>query len=334
MPRGRPPELKSARQTRAGLRLHDDERLALRAAADRAGLPLGEWLRVVGLTAAGRSDLLEQLSRVRLSREEELDVFRRRRTEEIADGLRTPTWNPYPAHLAEDPSQVSKNIAFEAALVLHVWPSQFRWDPQAVWPPAREDLSRPGADIRRSLSRRDIEARRQAVGDALLEKPSFSRLIFAFHSEDGFLLNTVLATDAALSEHKVRPYAYAFLRRNGTIEAAFSLDRDMDKEQLDLGLLGRLPQRVSAYVTLLDQLGGEAPAYVAISLHGVRGRTVHGPDESGRYRGGSPLAKDVVNLPVVQVSDPTEDVAEALRRPLDALWHTCGLRECQVVDTG
>lgn len=36
----------------------------LQDAADQAGMPLAAWVRVVCLTAAGRSDLLSQLQRV------------------------------------------------------------------------------------------------------------------------------------------------------------------------------------------------------------------------------------------------------------------------------
>lgn len=54
-----------SRETIVNFKAREDEREALRAAAERCGLTLSAWLREVALAAAGRSDLLRDLSRAR-----------------------------------------------------------------------------------------------------------------------------------------------------------------------------------------------------------------------------------------------------------------------------
>lgn len=335
MTRGRKPELDSARRSRIEVRLHERERAALVTAADRAGLPVSEWARVQLLTASGRPDLCEQLARVRPSREQELDTYRRGRCDEIRNGLKTPWWATRALESQPQP------IAFGSAAVLHFMPSELAWDPDDVWPPAIESPDNSQEALLRALRDGErwpieaIETRRAALLELLLGTRVGVQTWPTLHAEDGYILDCHVACDAMPPE-RVKPHAYSFLRRNGTIEAAFDLDHRSRDRELDLTTISDLIAQVPNSISLLHQLGATFPVHVALTLHGVRGRTVRGPSPtpttSGRYPLGHRFHDDELLLPIVTAKTPEIDVRELLRRPLDALWHFSGFPSCHLLD--
>lgn len=341
---GRAPELSEARRSRIELRLHESERRVLDEAALRAGLPLGEWLRVVGLTSAGAGEMLQQLKRVEPSKLDRLDSLVRRRIPELRDGEGTPFWTYVPPSVRHPQvtDRVSERVRYESGIAMFVAPAALAWRENEIWPPSRHAKAMTSTEINEGIAagridsreiHKEIEARRKLAHE-MLAMPSLGiRVMHARMYESGYALNAIVASGAIEEYAPVAPHAHAMLRRNGLFESVIALDAKRGAE-LSLDRIAHLPELLGRELGLLHEIGATTPYLLSLVAFGVQGRTLRGPSpdpERNDYVRGTPIADDIVMLPVVAISDASADPLEVLRRPLDALWQKAGLRECQLL---
>jgi hypothetical protein len=334
---GRVPELDEARSERVQVRLSEHERAAFGRASSLAGLSVGEWLRVAGLTAAGAGDLLAQLRRIEPSLVERLDTERRRRVMESRNGVLTPIWTHGPrANCAPDELR-SENLRYDAAIVMHVLPAVFPYEPDEVWPPAKgqpriraADLNLPGYLPKEFVE--EIDARRAAIVKGLLPPRLGATVRKEWAFEDGCILPAAVATNAMSDREPTKPHAYAVMRHTGRIETALELRRG-DARELPLTPFGDLASILASQLSVLVNLGAPGPFALSLSLFGVKGRRLLGTgfDESDRLVLGAPLGSDEFFLPIVEVTGPEVDTRRALTRPLDALWQAGGHPEAHPI---
>ena len=319
----------------------------LEHAAHRGGLPLGEWLRVLALTAAGAGEMLGQLRRVEASRRDRLDSFVRRRIPELREGVGTPFWTRAPAGVRRPQvtELTTERINYGAGIAMFIDPSKLSWRLEEIWPPSRHAAPMTAREIKEGVAAgtidsrelyREIEGRRAATAE-MLNMRSLGRCVKRAHMyEQGFELDAILASDASEEHEQVKPHAHAMVRRSGAAESVIALDAKRGAE-LSLDRIARLPELLGRELSLLHELGAEVPYLLSVVVFGVQGRTLRGPSPDRDIRDyvrGTPLADDVVVLPIVEITDPAAEPLDVLRQPLDALWQEAGLRECHLTRPG
>ncbi len=315
------------------VRLSDAERAAFDRAASLAGLSVGEWLRVAGLTAAGEGELLAQLRRLEPSLVEWLGAQLRRRMAESRQGALTPKWTHGPRRGCPVEELVTEPITYVSAVLALVLPAAPLSAPDEVWPPRKGEPRTRLADLPQYLPRdfmRDRETRLAEIVGGLLEPGIGLDVRRAWAFEKGYTMDAAVATNAMDNREPTKPHAYAVLRPTGRIETGLEL---RDGRELYLGSFDDLVSSLARQLRLLDSLGVAWPIAIGISLFGVKGRQLRGPgvDDPLRYVVGSPLPTDEIVLPIVEIAGPEVDLRVALRPPLDALWQEGGLRECHLL---
>lgn len=331
---GRVPDLDEPRRARVEMRLSDRERVAVDRAAADAGLSVGEWLRVTALTAAGASDLITQLRRVEPSLADRLAALQRRRTMEIPQGAMAPFWTHGPTAHCSMEECVSERLAFPSALVLHAQATSIPWGPDEVWPPAHGRPRVRGSELPERVPRafhEELMARRAAIAPNLMDPKMGLHTRTAWAVEDGCSIDAVVVTNAMDDRGPTKPHGYAVFRRIGLVEAVFELRAN--GTELALDSFPDLPALLERHLDLLVGVGAEWPIVVGISLVGVKGWQLRGPslEDANRYVWGTPLPRGEISLPIVELAERPADLRVALRRPLDALWHEGGLRECHLL---
>lgn len=331
---GRTPDLDEPRRARVEMRLSDRERVAVDRAAAEAGLSVGEWLRVTALTAAGASELVAQLRRVEPSLAERLETLQRRRMMEIPQGAMTPFWTHGPSANCRIDDCITERLAYPCAILFHVQATSIPLAPDDASPAARGRPSAESSDLAEGVPHTfqdEPTSRRATIAAKLIDPRMHVRVRPAFAVEGSHTIPAVVATMAMDDRGPTKPHAYAVLRRAGIVEAALELRPE--RGELPLHPFGDLPALLERYLDLLEGLDAQWPIVVGVSLVGVKGCRLRGPslDDAHRYVWGTPLSRDEIALPVVELSKRPADVRAALRKPLDALWHEGGLRECQLV---
>jgi hypothetical protein len=334
---GRTPDLDEARTERVQVRLSEHERAAFDRASALAGLSIGEWLRITGLTAAGAGELLAQLRRVAPSLSERVDIERRRRVMEARHGTLTPIWTHGPhAHCTVE-QLVSEPIVYEAALVMHVLPRELPYGGDEAWPPKKGAPAIMVSELRDRGPRdlyEEVKARREAVIPALLPKNLGGSVRRAHAYEGGYQMDAAIATYAINDREPTKPHAWAKLTRSGRIETTLELRVEGREKEIDLHPFVDLASILGPQLRLIDELGATFPIAVGLSLYGVKGKRLRGPaledPQPDMYPLGRAVIDDEVFLPIVEVANADADARAVLQRPLDALWQACGLRECHV----
>jgi hypothetical protein len=120
-------------------------------------------------------------------------------------------------------------------------------------------------------------------------------------------------------------YAYVQLFKNGIIEATNASMLEPSKDGLSIpGALfeSQLMQSLSAYLALMNELSVESPAYIFLSVLGVKGYKM---ETSERRMFQVPLIdRDHLLVPEAIVHSYDTEAKDILRPCFDSVWNACG----------
>ncbi|HEY7094722.1 MAG TPA: PIN domain-containing protein [Ktedonobacterales bacterium] len=132
-----------------------------------------------------------------------------------------------------------------------------------------------------------------------------------------------------VADTQCKAYGYAQFYRTGIIEivnadiirdetlAGVPIIRATVIEEEGIYLLPRMLQN-------LQTIGATPPILVAVSLVGVRGRTIPRKEYLAGLKPGSLIGDDILRLPEVTLDALTGDAATLLKPAFDVLWNACG----------
>jgi hypothetical protein len=124
-------------------------------------------------------------------------------------------------------------------------------------------------------------------------------------------------------------HAYAQVFRSGAVEGVEALptDENTGKPYLAGGKIEMLvAATVQNYLTYLASLAFPPPAFVFLSLCGIRGAHLrHRGDGIGAYYSAGPLREETILMPEVMIADLAQDVPTALGPIFNVLWNAFGL---------
>jgi hypothetical protein len=314
VPAGRPPELDEPRGVSLNIRLHEIEREAVGRAALDAGLSLSEWSRAVLMTAAGSSQLLEQLARIEPALEEKLDTFRRRRLPEIVAGRNTPPYTPR----KNGTPQVFKRARFQSGVVLHIAPQRLVWPPPfgrlTTTTEAFGEAQRIRADFTKALMPNGISGEQ-------------SQTVIV---DEGYLLPCVLGWGRFDAHRGHPPEGFARLHRAGFIETV--LTHQLGGGSVSCALVEDLRRIVASQLVAVREIRALAPVALALSVFGMQGSFVEVRDNGVHSQDRRALYSDEIFLPIVTIPGWDVDVRAILREPLDALWRLGDYERCAYLD--
>lgn len=134
-------------------------------------------------------------------------------------------------------------------------------------------------------------------------------------------------------EIKGRYYAYTQLFKNGIIESTNASLLEPSKAGLSIpgGLFeSKLIQSFSAYLSLMKESPIELPAYVFLSVLGVRGYKMETSER--RTFQVFLIDRDHLILPETIVSNYDAKAKDILRPCFDSVWNACGYSRCLFYD--
>ena len=125
---------------------------------------------------------------------------------------------------------------------------------------------------------------------------------------------------------------YVQIYHNGIIEAVnhhllrprenFKVPYVINGSILESDLFGCLKENLQVY----SKLGIEAPAYIFLTLTGVKGYEMMDKYYPSRFEGYPPIDRDVLMIPEILVEDFSVPIQEFMRPIIDQVWNACGAK--------